>query len=636
MRNLILAMGLVGGLNATAWAVPQVLNFQGRLVETGLPVSGSRSMTFKIYGTASGGTALFTENRTVSVSSGIFNVLIGEVTTGGIPLAVFDGSERFVEVQVGAQVLPRQRVVSVGYAFKSESAAFAAQASTAAFAQRAAVADMLSSSATVETPILSASSATIENLRVSGDLAVGEGTVHIRTLNNAQGLFNTITFTPVGSANTPQIRTSLGGNANINSPNPTGGLNLLVNPGATGNLFLNPFTSGNILLAKSTVTNTGAFILAPNANLTMSGAGGVITTGSSVNASGFFGASVDAAGAAFGSGANKSLFDATGRLAFPSAYVPALPQEAATKAYVDSQSTWTRTGNVVALTDPADNVVMQSTLTVQGNEFSVGASLLKVVGGNVGINNINPTVTLDVIGTARVTGFALPTGAAAGSVLTALDAAGNAAWQPAAAGGGGLPTNFQVFDANGTFVVPAGVTRVMVEVWGGGGGGGASSQTGAGGGGGGGGGGYGRQFLTVTPGASHGITIGAGGGAGGTGGTTSFGTLLSASGGTGGASAGSTGGGAAGGNGGTSVAALNVAGGSGGGSGNGDTQATAAGGMGGAAPNGGPGGGGGRGHFSSGSPGRTGSVPGGGGGGAGGWSFTQGGAGASGRVVVTW
>ncbi len=35
--------------------------------------------------------------------------------------------------------------------------------------------------------------------------------------------------------------------------------------------------------------------------------------------------------------------------------------------------------------------------------------------------------------------------------------------------------NFQVFDTNGTFIVPDGVTRIMVEAWGGGGGGGSGT-----------------------------------------------------------------------------------------------------------------------------------------------------------------
>lgn len=103
----------------------------------------------------------------------------------------------------------------------------------------------------------------------------------------------------------------------------------------------------------------------------------------------------------------------------------------------------------------------------------------------------------------------------------------------AGGGGGGGFTSTQVFTSNGTFTVPAGVTNIMVEVWGGGGGGGYGNQSTAyacGGQG----GGYGRSFLTVTPGANHAVTIGAGGaaatgtcGLGSTGGTTSFGTPTS-------------------------------------------------------------------------------------------------------------
>jgi hypothetical protein len=107
----------------------------------------------------------------------------------------------------------------------------------------------------------------------------------------------------------------------------------------------------------------------------------------------------------------------------------------------------------------------------------------------------------------------------------------------------------QVFGTNGTFIVPAGVTKISVEMWGGGGGGGGS-YTNAGGcqayGGGGGGGSYSRGIFTVTPGTSYAATIGNGGagglanagsGTGGDGGTTSLGALLSASGGFGGGNA---------------------------------------------------------------------------------------------------
>jgi hypothetical protein len=60
-----------------------------------------------------------------------------------------------------------------------------------------------------------------------------------------------------------------------------------------------------------------------------------------------------------------------------------------------------------------------------------------------------------------------------------------------------------------TWVAPAGVTQVVVEAWGGGGRGG-SRTSGSNAYGGGGGGGYSRSVLTVTPGQSYNIMVGAG------------------------------------------------------------------------------------------------------------------------------
>lgn len=103
----------------------------------------------------------------------------------------------------------------------------------------------------------------------------------------------------------------------------------------------------------------------------------------------------------------------------------------------------------------------------------------------------------------------------------------------------------QVFTANGTFTVPAGVTAVKVTVVAGGGGGGgifcvsqASARGGSGGGG-----GAAFEFITgLTPAGTHTVTVGNGGSAGGSGfsaggagGTSSFAAFCSATGGGGGA-----------------------------------------------------------------------------------------------------
>lgn len=104
---------------------------------------------------------------------------------------------------------------------------------------------------------------------------------------------------------------------------------------------------------------------------------------------------------------------------------------------------------------------------------------------------------------------------------------------------------FQVFRTNGVFTVPPGVTRIMVEVWGGGGGGGGpgapSAQASGGSGGGGGGGSYGKDEIDgLTAGENLTVLVGGGGSGGSTGimgnhgGTSTIGEV-SAAGGTGGA-----------------------------------------------------------------------------------------------------
>lgn len=114
----------------------------------------------------------------------------------------------------------------------------------------------------------------------------------------------------------------------------------------------------------------------------------------------------------------------------------------------------------------------------------------------------------------------------------------------------------QVITSTGTYTPTAGMKYCDVEVVGGGGGGGGTGATGAdtvAAAGAGGGGGYSRKIFTAaTIGVSQAVTIGAGGTAapasnttGGTGGTTSFGALISATGGNGGfgtAASGSSGG----------------------------------------------------------------------------------------------
>ena len=100
----------------------------------------------------------------------------------------------------------------------------------------------------------------------------------------------------------------------------------------------------------------------------------------------------------------------------------------------------------------------------------------------------------------------------------------------------GFASGIQTFTANGSYVVPAGVSQIEAEVWGGGSG--SYASTSAVGSGGGAGGGYARKRITgLVTGQMIPVTIGNGGAGGttagavpGTGGTSSLGPFISATG----------------------------------------------------------------------------------------------------------
>jgi len=112
-------------LSMTAIAdIPGLINYQGTLTDDGgVALDTTLSMTFSIYNDSTAGSVVWTENQSeVFVSTGIFNVLLGSVNS--IPDTVFNSPERWLGVQVGsgAELHPRQRIASVGYAFRAAGA----------------------------------------------------------------------------------------------------------------------------------------------------------------------------------------------------------------------------------------------------------------------------------------------------------------------------------------------------------------------------------------------------------------------------------------------------------------------------------------------------------------------------------
>ena len=138
-------------------------------------------------------------------------------------------------------------------------------------------------------------------------------------------------------------------------------------------------------------------------------------------------ANLDVVGnAQFGSGAAKSTFSAAGVLTFPTGYSPANPLDAASKGYVDGQAGggWTRTGTQVILANPGDSVTAQSTMTVQGPEFSVGGSTFVVKGSSVGIGTVAPQAQLHVSSSVQI-GGALASGFNSGNLVVHANESSN-------------------------------------------------------------------------------------------------------------------------------------------------------------------------------------------------------------------
>jgi hypothetical protein len=103
---------------------PTKLNYQARLTDpsTGDVVAdGDYTIVFSLYSTATGGTALWTETRTVMVTDGLFSVVLGEDTS--LSTSLLTGTT-YLGIKVGDddEMTPRRQIVSVAYALVAQEA----------------------------------------------------------------------------------------------------------------------------------------------------------------------------------------------------------------------------------------------------------------------------------------------------------------------------------------------------------------------------------------------------------------------------------------------------------------------------------------------------------------------------------
>ena len=114
MKTFLTILGILLICSLNAQEIPQKISYQGKLLENGVPVNGTKSITFAI--------GTWTETKSVSVNDGLYSVTLGETTP--IPVSIFDNSTS-VSLQItvaGTTLSPQTDILSVAYAYKAEKA----------------------------------------------------------------------------------------------------------------------------------------------------------------------------------------------------------------------------------------------------------------------------------------------------------------------------------------------------------------------------------------------------------------------------------------------------------------------------------------------------------------------------------
>ncbi|MFQ5636532.1 MAG: tail fiber domain-containing protein [bacterium] len=101
--------------------VPETLSYQGVLGTPGgaIVTDGSYSLTFKLYESRSGGTAIWSEIRSVDVVNGIFSVILGKTN----PLSLSFNVPYWLGMSVngGSELTPRTELTSAPYSMQARS-----------------------------------------------------------------------------------------------------------------------------------------------------------------------------------------------------------------------------------------------------------------------------------------------------------------------------------------------------------------------------------------------------------------------------------------------------------------------------------------------------------------------------------
>lgn len=95
---------------------PQLINYQGRLVDGTNMVNGTVGMAIRLFNVSSGGSSLYEDSNAVTVIDGLYSTIIGDQTNSGNFINALTNASLYISVEVnGTELSPRERVTSTPY-----------------------------------------------------------------------------------------------------------------------------------------------------------------------------------------------------------------------------------------------------------------------------------------------------------------------------------------------------------------------------------------------------------------------------------------------------------------------------------------------------------------------------------------
>ncbi len=110
--------------SSAAAVVPHLVNFSGKAMEQGKPITGQAGITLGIYGEETGGSPLWLETQNIQIDSkGNYTVQLGATKNEGLPQELFtSGEARWLGATINGEEQARVLLISVPYALKAADA----------------------------------------------------------------------------------------------------------------------------------------------------------------------------------------------------------------------------------------------------------------------------------------------------------------------------------------------------------------------------------------------------------------------------------------------------------------------------------------------------------------------------------